>query len=334
MRLLDPTYIRDNVDYSFGDESGKELSTGYMKVANSSNQEFITKYWECVNTGKQYMTLFIDNIRLYRRGCIKYTACEQMYPNWKVVKDDKIRKLANEDLLSLLSTLPRMKFVIFTGFEDTPTDEAIYDTIPNNVVGIWGSHTQTFGGKVHPIPYGIQRVLSLVDNRHDIIREMIDIQIEPTNLMYMNYSIGNHPIRPILTEQYKNLPWVTYIVPGQISLNNYRNYLIAIKSHKFVLCPSGNADGSECHRDWETIYMKRVPIVQDSPYLREIFKDIPVLFVDDLRNITEQVLIDNNYLYEQMQTFDLNRLDYEVIYNNIIKKVEQQLNTKELITTI
>jgi len=64
--------------------------------------------------------------------------------------------------------------------------------------------------------------------------------------------------------------------------------------------------------------MRRVPIVKDSPYLREIFKDIPVLFIDDLMNITEQLLIDNDYLYQQMQSFDLNRLDIELMYNNII----------------
>lgn len=329
MRLLDPTYIRDNVDYSFGDESGCGILGGYMKVANSSNGEFINKYKECITAGKEYMTLFIDNIRLYRRSCIQYTACEKMYPNWKVIKDDKVRRLANEDLLSLLRTLPDMKFVIFTGFEDTPTDEAIYNAIPENVIGIWGSHAQVFGDKVYAIPYGIQRVLSHQDNRHQIIRDMIDVQIEPTGLMYINFSPGNHPIRVGLEERYKNLPWVISTNPRYISLAQYRQYLTTIKSSKFMLCPSGNADGCECHRDWETIYMRRVPIVQDSPYLREIFKGIPVLFVNDLKYITERLLIDNNYLYEQMQDFDLNRLDYEIIYNNILKGIEQQL-TKEL----
>ncbi len=322
MRLLDPTYIRDTVDYSFGDESGKELSTGYMKVANSSNAEFMTRYRQCVQENRQYMTLFIDNIRLYRRECIRYTACEQMYDNWKVIKADKLRKLANEDLLSLLRELPDMNFVIFTGFEDTPIDEVVYDVIPDNVIGIWASHAQTFGGRVHAIPYGLQRVLSPNDNRHTIIRELMDVQIEPDRLMYINFSPGNHPVRAGLSDHYRNSSWTT-IARGTISLAQYRSYLMDIKAHKFMLCPSGNADGSECHRDWETIYMRRVPIVQDTPYLRDIFKDIPVLFIDDLRNVTEQLLIDNNYLYDEMQHFDLNKLDIEVLYNNYL----QQVNT-------
>lgn len=40
MTLLDQTYIRDNVDYSFGDESGSRLFNGYMKPASLWNQEF------------------------------------------------------------------------------------------------------------------------------------------------------------------------------------------------------------------------------------------------------------------------------------------------------
>lgn len=323
MRLLDPTWVRDNVDYSFGDDSGCQLSTGYMKVANSSNAEFIQAYHNTVNDHKSYMTLFIDNIRLYRRDCMEYTACEQMYNNWKMIKANKVARLANEDLLALLTTLPDMKFIIFTGFEDTPTDSAIFDKIPDNVLGIWASNAQVFGGKVHPIPYGIQRVLASNDNRHDIIREFMNIQIEPNNLMYINFSPGNHPMRNGLAEHYKGSHWVTDTEPRYVNLQQYRSYLETIKKNKFMLCPSGNAPGCECHRDWETIYMRRVPIVTDTAYHHAIFDtlEIPVLYIDDLKNVTEQLLIDNNHLYDKIQHYDLTRLDYENIYNNIINSI-------------
>ena len=328
MRLLDPTWVRDNVDYSFGDDSGTGVPGGYMKIANSSNAEFILAYHQAVTDQKPYMTVFIDNIRLYRRDCMKYTACEQMYDNWKVIKINKIIRLANEDLLALLSTLTDMKFIIFTGFEDTPTDEAIFDLIPKNVIGIWASNAITFGRKVYPIAYGIQRVVSPIDNRHNILREMIDINIQPNKLMYVNMSPSNNQVRPGLISQYTNLSWTTITIPINNHLPQYRNYLTDIKSHKFMICPPGNAEDCECHRDWETIYMRRVPIVTDTPYHRAIFEplEVPVLYVNDLMEITEQLLIDNDYLYQQTQEYDLRRLDYEVIYNNIIEKIEKQIN--------
>jgi hypothetical protein len=62
--------------------------------------------------------------------------------------------------------------------------------------------------------------------------------------------------------------------------------------------------------------MKRVPIVLDTSYLREIYKDIPVLFVKDFSEVTEKLLLDNSHLFDEMSNFDLNNLKYEFIFSN------------------
>lgn len=326
MRLLDPTWIRDTVDYSFGDESGIGIG-GYMRTANSSNGEFIQRYHQAVAAKKPYMTLFIDNMRLYQRSCYRYTAVEKHNQSWKTIRDGKVRQFSNEDLLRLCGSLPDMKFVIFTGFEDMPIDEGIYETIPKNVIAVYACNCMVWGGKVHPFPYGLQRKTAPNDARQDVILEQVNVHIQPQKLMYINFNIGNHPVRGPLANHYAQYPWVTVHNPGlglvykEAALKYYNN----IRNHKFMLCPSGNADGSECHRDWETLYMRRVPIVQDTAYLREIFKGIPVLFVENLMNITEQLLIDNDYLYQQMQIYDLSKIDIEVMYNNILNKINSQL---------
>ena len=56
-----------------------------------------------------------------------------------------------------------------------------------------------------------------------------------------------------LIAHYNNLPWAT--VNTNIHISLYKEYLTNIKAHKFMLCPPGNAEGCECHRDWETVYM-------------------------------------------------------------------------------
>lgn len=328
MRLLDPTWIRDTVDYSFGDESGLSIG-GYMKPANSSNGEFITKYHQCVSESKPYMTLFIDNMRLYRRTCYKYTAVEQHNDVWKQIRDDKMRQFANEDLLELCTSLPDMKFVIFTGFEDTPTDEGIWNCIPDNVLAIYASNSTTYGDKVHPIPFGLQRLTAPNDARQKVIRSMIETLQEPQRLMYINFNVGNHPHRPLLANHYTQFPWVTVHHPGMglVYEGAARNYYGNIKAHKFMLCPSGNAEGCECHRDIECLYMRRVPIVTDTPYHRAVFGllQAPVLYVDDLMNVTEQLLRDNDHLYQQMQVYDMNNLDIEVLYNQCLTDVNRKL---------
>lgn len=327
MRLLDPTWIRDTVDYSFGDESGMSID-GYMRPANSSNSDFIQLYYKFVQEQRPYMTLFIDNMRLYRRDCWRFTAVEQHNDMWKGFRRDKLQQLANEDLLRLCTSLPDMHFIIFTGFEDMAIEEGIWDALPDNV-DVYGCNCMVSGSRVHPIPFGLQRKTSSNDDRQQVIQELMDVHIEPQKLMYINFNIGNHPTRPLLANHYVIHNWVTINNPGMglVYHQAATAYYTAIKQHKFMLCPSGNAEGCECHRDWETLYMRRVPILEDTSYHRTIFKDIPVLYINSLFDVTEQLLLENDYLYQQMQTFDLNKLDIEVLYN---KCIQQSLTHKQL----
>ena len=72
MNLLHGPAIADLCDYDFGDQAGclGGVSGAFMKDANESNLEFIKK----VN-GKKFMTLFIDNIRLYKRKIFLVKKC-------------------------------------------------------------------------------------------------------------------------------------------------------------------------------------------------------------------------------------------------------------------
>ncbi len=324
MRLLDPTYIRDVVDYSFGDESGLSIG-GYMRPANSNNQDFMTKYRQCVQDNKPFMTLFIDNMRLYRRDNWRFTAVEEHNEQWRQIRRQKITQFADQDLLRLCSTLQDMQFVIFSCFEDMPIDEGIWDALPGNVT-VYASNCQVWGDRVHPIPFGLQRIMAPNDARQQVIQELITApSIQPQKLMYINFNPGNHPTRQPLFNRYEGQYWVTSHTPGHglVYYEAAKNYYGNIRNHKFMLCPSGNAPGCECHRDIECLYMRRVPIVEDTPYHRAVFDLLkaPVLYVDNLMNVTEQLLLDNDYLYQQMQEYDMSNLDIEVLYNKCIDHV-------------
>jgi hypothetical protein len=324
---LEPTYIRDNVDYSFGDQSGRGILGGYMKNASVDNLEFLNKL-KSLEGVKNYMTLFIDNIRLYKRDGVKNTGMEEYIEYARTFKQNVLNDLwSNNDLLKTCAALPQMKFVIFTGFEDNCIDEFIWDKIPDNVIGIYASNAITFGDKVHPIPYGVQRKLNQQDNRHEVlINKLNEPNIEPKKLLYINHSEGTNPKeRSGISDLFINKSWAS-VNTVENSHQGYNTYLNVIKDHKFMICPSGNAIGCECSRDWEVIYMKRVPVVKRSEYLEYIFKDIPVLFVNNFSDVTEELLIDNDYLFESMQNFDISKLDFKNIYDNIIKKIENDNN--------
>ena len=324
MKLLDPTYIRDICDYSFGDHPGLQLYGGYMKPANINNQEFMDTYHSLI--GKPYMTLFIDSIRLYNRPGIKYSAVELVNEESRLYKDKVVKEYFREnDLLKLCGQLTDMKFVIFSFFDDTPIDDEIYDKIPDNVIGVYAANCISFGGKVKPVPYGIQRKLWNWDNRHEVLLNTIPIEVEPSRLLYISHNVGTNPDRILVQKNFQLKSWATIKTPMSQNSNDYYNYLIDIKEHKFMICPSGNAIGCECHRDWEVLYMRRVPVVIRSEYLEKIFEGFPVLMVNSLDEVTEELLSENDHLYQQALNLDMNKLDIENLYNKIIQEVEGSL---------
>jgi hypothetical protein len=99
---------------------------------------------------------------------------------------------------------------------------------------------------------------------------------------------------------------------------DYEPYLNAIKDHKFVLCPSGN--GIESARNWETLYMRRVPVFERHPCKEFIFRDFPALFVDNYSEVTEELLIKNDNLYQEALDLDLDKLNLNILFN---KRIQQ-----------
>ena len=98
---------------------------------------------------------------------------------------------------------------------------------------------------------------------------------------------------------------------------NYQTFLSGIKDHKFVLCPSGNGIGSA--RNWETIYLKRVPVLEWHPYKEKVFEGFPVLFVYSYSEITKELLENNIHLYEEAQNINMDKLNLDIIFNERTK---------------
>ncbi len=157
MELIEGIELSKLCDYSFGDQSGQwgNIFTSFMKDANLLNLEFVEKVFE-IKKSRDYMTLFIDNIRLYKRHIVEVKDSDRPYVEGLMEKSD---------LLRLCSNFPDMRFIIFTNLEDTPIDEHIFESIPDNVLCISAVNAIANGGKVIPAPYGLQRAMSQNDSR-------------------------------------------------------------------------------------------------------------------------------------------------------------------------
>jgi hypothetical protein len=308
MELIEGVALSKLCDYSFGDQSGQwgRIYTSFMKEANSTNTEFISTLFE-IKKSRDYMTLFIDNIRLYKRHIVEVSESDRPYI-------DSLHE--KNDLLHLCSCFPDMKFIIFTNLEDTPIDEYIFDLIPDNVLCVSAVNAVSYGKKVIPAPYGVQRKMNPNDNRIlDIKSSMKKLPQNPPGLLYVSHNDSSHEERVGIKELFVDKSWAKV----HTERVNYSVFLYNLSQSKFMICPRGNA--IDCHRNWEVIYMRRVPIMKKTPYLEYLYKNYPVLFVDEYDEVNEQMLIDNDHLFEKAQKFDLNYFDLNIFFNRTIKKV-------------
>ena len=79
-----------------------------------------------------------------------------------------------------------------------------------------------------------------------------------------------------------------------------KDFLTQVVSSKFVVSPHGN--GLDCHRTWEALYLGSFPVVKRST-LDPLYKDLPVVIVDDWHEVTEDFL---NKKYEKMKNTQYN----------------------------
>ena len=181
MELIEGVALSELCDYSFGDQSGQwgNIYTSFMKDANFLNVEFATKVFEVMQT-RDYMTVFIDNIRLYKRQIESVKPEDEKYVN---------ALMARSDLLELCGNFPQMKFIIFTNLEDTPIDDFILNVIPENVVCISAVNAITNNDKVIPAPYGVQRKMNPSDDRIEQLTQYMEhVPSKPRGLLYVSHN--------------------------------------------------------------------------------------------------------------------------------------------------
>ena len=305
MELIEGVALSKLCDYSFGDQSGQwgNIYTSFMKDANFLNTEFATKVFEVMQE-RDHMTVFIDNIRLYKRNI----------PSTKPQDRDYVNALmARSDLLDLCSNFTQMKFIIFTNLEDTPIDDQI--RVPDNVLCISAVNAIAYGDKVIPAPYGVQRRMNQSDDRIEkLIDSMEYVPSNPRGLLYVSHNESSNAKRLGIKSLFYDKDWAE-VNEQRVP---YNVFLYNLSGSKFMICPIGNA--IDCHRNWEVIYMRRVPVMTRDPYLEELYKDYPVLFVDDYSQVTKELLIENDDLFQRAQTMDLSGLTLPTFFDRIVEK--------------
>ena len=92
---------------------------------------------------------------------------------------------------------------------------------------------------------------------------------------------------------------------------NSREYRARLESYGFVASPPGN--GMDCHRTWEALYLRTIPVVKRSS-LYDAFPRLPVLAVHDWSEVCgwDSSFLSREYerMSPQIETTPYLRFDY------------------------
>lgn len=96
--------------------------------------------------------------------------------------------------------------------------------------------------------------------------------------------------------------------------------------YTFILSPCGN--GPDCHRTWEALCLGCIPIVK-SHGSNSMYKDLPVLILNEWTDVSEQLLIDTIEKFKNTQ-FNYDKLSLKYWINQFSNKRPYNVNPFEL----
>ncbi len=171
-----------------------------------------------------------------------------------------------------------------------------------NCKKIYSKNIITYDNRVIPLPIGIANSCWDWGNL-DIWDKVLQEDIDKDNFIYFNFEIdgGCRDVkRPDCYESIskQNIPWQ--------SNRDVYTYVRNLKSYKFNISPQGN--GVDCHRTWEALYLKTIPIVDRNVTTEHFSKWFPMVLVDDWKEFDIES-IRNTYHDYSWENYDL--LDFD-----------------------
>jgi hypothetical protein len=220
----------------------------------------------------------------------------------------------SDRVLDIFNNTEKIKgrYVLITHNSDLTFNQPL--SIPMNCIHWFGQNINFKNSRATSIPIGLERTIrpdNLNGVKNKLIEDVHNRNTLPSKLLYVNYSTNTNPSkRSNWKEYFAPNNWAT--VKGGIS---YTEYITDISEHKFILSPDGN--GIDCHRTWEALYLGSIPIVEKSQSHINLYNDLPVLFVNSFRDVSEKLL---HGMYNIIKTneYNLDRL-YQAYYRKLIK---------------
>lgn len=229
-----------------------------------------------------------------------------------------------ENLFKHLKNLNFRNIILITNQSDRPINKSVFLKRPACISKWYAINVDYVHKDLIPIPIGLSNDISkknLTESFFSDVRN--DFKSKKIEKLYINFNENtNYKERTWIKEYFLNKEFA-YIEKSILKLNEYQKELA---NYRFVLCPFGN--GYDSHRIWETLYSGSIPVVINHPTF-DCLEDLPVIMVDDFKNITEEYLSKKfeELLYRE-HAFKKLELDWwiDVMRKNIIESSTESVS--------
>lgn len=139
-------------------------------------------------------------------------------------------------------------------------------------------------------PHGDQNLITEIRNKNN----------KKEFLVYKNFDINTNSYERSICNSITNNNGISLTSPKSIA-----EYWEFISKGVFIISPPGN--GIDCHRIWEALYLKCVPVVKEHESFSQ-FKHLPILFVNSWEEVTVEFLKEKSKLFTN-ETFKIPELE-------------------------
>jgi hypothetical protein len=222
------------------------------------------------------------------------------YPlNVNVLENNDIIYCKTDHIFDLFEKIKYLdsSLKLITSESDYPITQNLFSNKPKCIKKWFAINVSYEHEDLVPIPLGISNSNCTITLKFSNIEAN---KKDDRKLLYMNHRAQTNPEeRKWLYDYFSTNDWLTAKQPN-LSLEEFKKDLT---NHIFMLCPRGN--GIDTHRMWESLYAGVYPVVQRHIAHKNL-DDLPILFVDDFKQINKKFLLDSLALLKEKKLDKLN----------------------------
>ncbi len=233
-----------------------------------------------------------------------------------------------ENLFFLLKNLDKsFNLILITHQADTMITKKLFDKKPECINNWFALNVEYKNNNLIPLPLGIANDYSYKKNivSKDLLHDINEKNIyDKKVLVYVNFNENtNKKERSWIKPYFNKIDWAE-VEEDNLSIKQYAD---KIKNASFVICPWGN--GVDSHRIWETLFLGSIPIVKNHTTFNNL-KGLPIFFVDDFKELTEEKLKEFLLSLESSESFNKEKLNLNYWENIVNKEKNKALLDKNL----